>query len=101
MSLLSWDIYEIRCPSAALHGIKLRGRIRKFAIENGVSCLVENASDEENTVRFALLAGTDAGSFQIFLKGLVPEALISDSLRSVPNPILSKLKVNDLSRYDI
>jgi hypothetical protein len=57
--VLSWDFYEIRSSGALLHGVKLRGRIRKFTIENDISCLMENAVDEENVVRFALLTNSD------------------------------------------
>lgn len=101
MSILTWDIYEIRCDCAALHGVKLRGRIRKFAIENHLSCLVENASDEENVVRFALLTGVNSEPVSNFVKTLVPEATIVESLKEMPNPVLSKIKVNDPSRYEI
>lgn len=101
MPILTWDIYEIRCDCATLHGVKLRGRIRKFAIENDLSCLVENASDEENVVRFALLTDTDSMPISDFVKTLVPEAAISESLKAVPNPVLSKIKVNDPTRYEI
>lgn len=99
MSLL-WDLYEIR-SGATLHGIKLRGRIRKFSIENDLTCLMENASDEDNVVRFALLAGTEPNIVVDFVKTLLPEAGISVVLTNIPNPVLSKLKVNDPSRYEI
>lgn len=99
--ILSWDIYEIKCDCAELHGVKLRGRIRKFTIEQGISCLVENASDQENTVRFALRAGSGAQTVENFIKTLVPEAQINEALKAIPNPVLSKLKVNDPSRYEV
>jgi len=83
----------------ALNGIKLRGRIRKFTIENNIACLVENASDEENVVRFALLADSDPEQIVDFVKNLVPQVEIVESLKKIPNPVLSKLKVNDLTRY--
>lgn len=98
MNLL-WDIYEIESGADALHGVMLRGRIRKFSIENDIVCLVENASDKENVVRFALLAQTDPVSVMAFVQGMVPGAQISKVLESVQNPVLSKLKVNDISRY--
>ncbi len=101
MPILTWDIYEIRCDCAALHGVKLRGRIRKFTIENQLTCFVENASDEENLIRFALLANTNSAPISEFVKTLVPEAIVSESLKSMPNPVLSKMKVNDPSRYEI
>lgn len=98
---LTWDIYEIRCDCAELHGVKLRGRIRKFALEQGITCLMENAADEENVVRFALLADTNPEPVSTFVTTLVREATVKEVLKAVPNPVLSKLKVNDLSRYEI
>ena len=62
---------------------------------------MENASDEENVVRFALLANSDPKQIVDFVKSLIPEAVITESLKNIPNPVLSKLKVNDHSRYDI
>lgn len=95
-----WDIYEIRSSNNTLHNVKLRGRIRKFTIESDIVCLVENAQDEENVVRFGLIAGSDIALLSEFIKSILAEAEISLSLKNVPNPVLSKLKVNDLSRYD-
>jgi len=101
--ILSWDICEIRSETKALHGVKLRGTIRKFTIEHGITCLVENTTDEENLVRFALIAESDPAGVIDFVKDVVPEAIITESLRSVHNPVLSnlsKLKVNDICRYE-
>ena len=97
--ILTWDIFEIRCDCEVLHGVKLRGRIRKFTLEHSTSCLVENASDEGNVVRFALLADSSAEAVSKFVKSILPEATITDSMKSVPNPVLSKLKVTDSTRY--
>jgi hypothetical protein len=98
--LLSWDIYEIRSDTQ-LHGIKLRGKIRKFTTEEEIPCLTENASDEENVVRFALLTNTDPKHVSEFIKNLLPGAVIAESLKNIPNPVLSKLKVNNSTRYEI
>ena len=99
--LHTWDIYQITADSDSLHGVKLRGRIRKFVTEKEITCIVENASDEENTVRFALLAGTDSTEVSTFIKNLLPKASVVSVLKDIPNPVLSKLKVNDSSRYEI
>lgn len=99
--VLLWDIYEIRCGQETLHGVKLRGRIRKFTIENEITCLVENAHDEQNVVRFGVLAGSDSRLISKFVTDLLPKVIVTDSLKNVPNPVLSKLKVNDLARYEI
>lgn len=99
--ILLWDIYEIRCDEETLHGIKLRGRIRKFSIENDVTCLAENASDAENIVRFALIEKTDPQLIVNFIKKLLPQVEVVESLKAVSNPVLSKLKVNDSKRYEI
>jgi hypothetical protein len=62
---------------------------------------MENASDEENVVRFALLSESNPRPVSDFIKSLVPDAVITESLRNIPNPVLSKLGINDLSRYEI
>ncbi len=98
---LLWDIYEIQSDADKLHGVMLRGRIRKFTIENDIVCLAENASDKENAVRFALLANTDPAKVAGIIQQLIPGSSVSKVLESVKNPVLSKLKVNDLSRYPL
>lgn len=99
--ILSWDFYEIRSAGAALHGVKLRGRIRKFTIEKKITCLMENASDEENVVRFALIATANPEMILEFITSIVPDAVITESLKDVQNPVLSKLKINDSTLYSI
>lgn len=99
--ILQWDFYEIRSSNTPLHGIKLRGRIRKFTIEKEITCLMENASDEENVVRFALVSNVNPKPIIEFVKSLLPEAEITESLKNILNPVLSKLNVNDPSRYEI
>ncbi len=54
----SWDICEVNTDETPIKGVMLRGRIRKFAIKNNLDLLTENASDTENTVRFAVHHGT-------------------------------------------
>jgi hypothetical protein len=96
---LIWDIYEIQSSADALHGVMLRGRIRKFTIENNIICLTENALDKENSVRFALLAGSEPTKVSEFIQKIIPGVAIAKVLESIKNPVLSKLKVNDVSRY--
>lgn len=98
--MIFWDLYEIRCDNETLHNVKLRGRIRKFAIEHNITCIVENAQDKENMVRFGLVTGSDTTLLSEFIKSILADAEIVSCLINVPNPVLSKLKVNDLSRYD-
>jgi hypothetical protein len=96
---LKWDIYEIESEADKLHGVMLRGRIRKFTIENQIACLTENAEDKKNVVRFAILNNTEPANIIEFIKTLLPIAVVSKVLESIENPVLSKLKVNDISRY--
>lgn len=97
--MIFFDLYEILSKAGMIHGVKLRGRIRKFTIESGIVCLVENAQDEEGVVRFGLLAGEDVKPILKFIKDIIPDVVVVDSLKNIPNPVLSKLKVNELSRY--
>ncbi len=96
---LTWNIYEIQSKEGSLHGIMLRGRIRKFTIEKGITCLAENASDKENTVRLALLEGQSPEEVVSFVENLSRGVFVEKVLSSIENPVLSKLKVNDSSRY--
>ena len=96
-----WDIYSITTKETPVHGIKLRGRIRKFAIAQGIELLTENATDAENTVRFAMEAGSDNSDISSFVVGLIPDASVSLAREGVVNPILSKLKINIADRYEI
>lgn len=101
--MLYWDIYQVNSGSQNLIGVKFRGTVRKFAIENNFVLLAENAQDEENTVRFSLIENTYEPELlqQItdFIRSIIPDAEIKQVLDKVPNPILSKLKNNDISRY--
>lgn len=42
----------------------LRGRIRKFGIENNIVVLAENTEDKENSVRIALLSDSVSTTLQ-------------------------------------
>ncbi len=82
----------------------LRGRIRKFGIKNNIVILAENTEDIENGVRIALLsnkAENQIGQISTFLKSIISDIEIVNELNFIQNPILSKLKCNDESRYEI
>jgi hypothetical protein len=97
MNLLYWDIYEIRSISS-LHGIMLRGRLRKFANQNDQNLLVEN-EETGDAVRFALLSGSDSTWISEFARSVVSDADIKRVRDNIPNPVLSKLQVNLDERY--
>jgi hypothetical protein len=99
--MIFWNIFEISSKQDVLHGVSLRGRIRKFSIENNIICLVENASDKENLVRFAVPDDLDPIKIFEFVKNILPDSDIIEVQKSIQNPVLSKLKINDLSRYTI
>lgn len=101
MPLLNFNIYQIN-STESLVGIKLRGRIRKFALENNFNLLTDNAQDEENTVRFALLL-EDNDKLEIiseYIKSITQNCEIKLVMQNVRNPILSKLKTNLENRYN-
>lgn len=98
-NLMKWDIYEISAKSSKLEGVMLRGRIRKFSIQKEINLLVENASDEENKVRFALFEKENATEIISKIKEMVPDAEVKKIKESMINPVLSKLKVNQEERY--
>lgn len=99
--LLLWDIYEITTEKSAITGKMVRGRLRKFSIQEGINLLTENAEKEANTVRFALLQNEDPSKVIEFLTWMISDSKVEKVESSIPNPVLSKLKVNILDRYTI
>ena len=99
--VLKWDIWEVSSSEESIHGVMFRGRIRKFTLQENITCLVENATDKENIVRFALLKGEKSDIVINFIKKLLQNVEVRGVAVSVANPVLSKLKVNTEDRYTI
>lgn len=99
--MIHWDIYEISSRKHSLNGVMLRGRIRKFGLQNEVDILVENTADRDNGVRFGLLTGTSVDDVQNYIQSIVSDAHVNLVLESIKNPVLSKLKVNEEERYTL
>jgi acylphosphatase len=100
-AMIKWNVYEITSQSTSIHGVKFRGRIRKYAISQDIDVLVENSSDKENCVRFAVTKTSDADKVVAFINSIVSDAIVDNVLTDVVNPVLSKLNVNQSDRYEI
>lgn len=98
--IIKWDIYEIQ-TNHQITGVMFRGRIRKLCLENNRNVLVENNQEKENSVRFAIPTGEDPTLINEYLKKIIPEVSIQLVAPSIPNPVLSKLKVNNEERYTL
>lgn len=99
--LIHWDIYEITTEKSSITGMMVRGRIRKYAIQEGINLLTENAQKEENTVRFALLKEEDPSKIIEFIRWMIHDSKVEKVESNIPNPVLSKLNVNIIDRYTI
>lgn len=99
--MLQWNVYEISSQTHKLHGVKCRGRIRKFANQSQINLLTENASDIENVVRFALLVDQDSTQIIDFIRSLFNDVKVTKVETNILNPVLSKLKINIDDRYEI
>jgi hypothetical protein len=99
--MYKWDIYEITSEKTQLHGVKLRGCIRKYSLINKINLLIENASDKENAVRFAVENNINTNDIISFIKTLSPDLEINLIQEDLINPVLSKMKVNIEDRYEI
>lgn len=99
--MINWNIYEISSPTQTLHGVKFRGRIRKFAISQNINVITENASDKNNVVRFAIEESQTAAPFIEFINTIIPDCQVALIASQVNNPVLSKLKINIADRYEI
>jgi len=97
----SWNLYEVTTSETPIHGVMLRGRIRKLGLEKDFSVLTENASDKENCVRFAVLNDEDANAVSAYLHGIIVDVQVEQVAIDVKNPVLSKRKVNDETLYTL
>jgi len=100
-NVLYWDVYNITTQNSPVHNVMLRGKIRKFSLQEKINLLTENASDTENTVRFALLHKEDPRSIKDFITSIVADVTIVRIAEKIQNPVLSKMKVNNENRYKI
>jgi hypothetical protein len=101
LPIIKWDIYEISSKLTPITGVMLRGRIRKLCIENRRNVLVENTEDIEKRVRFAVPSGENISIISEYLIKIIPDIKIEQVGRDIPNPVLSKLKLNIEKRYDL
>ncbi len=92
--LLMWDVYELSSSQHPLTGVSMRRRIRNFSIAKSFTLITDNTEDKIGHVRFAVLAGSDITLLQSFLELEVPDIEIKLVLKGIPNPVLSKVKVN-------
>lgn len=99
--LLKWQVYELSSAESSLNGVKLRGRIRKFGLENGINVLVENTEDTKNGVRFATLTQEDGEHISGYIRSIIADVAISLVREDLSNPVLSKLKVNEVECYTL
>lgn len=99
--LLGWNVYEISARESSLNGVMLRGRIRKYGLENSINVLTENTEDMENGVRYATLTHEEGEQISVYVRSVVTDAAIRLVGSGVVNPVLSKLKVNLEERYTL
>lgn len=97
--MLAWKVFEITTKGTVIHGIMLRGRLRRLALEKEGDLLIENASDKENCVRFAVVDLDMVDEIEQYLGKIVPDFRLEKIMDEVSNPVLSKLKVNIEDRY--
>ena len=92
--LLFFDIYELHSETTKLHGVCCRRKIRKFAEENNITVIPENAIDKENVVRLAVLHKQEIFQLVNFIKEEFPKSNLTLVVKNIPNPVLSKITVN-------
>ncbi len=99
--LIKWDIYEVTTEKTPINRVMLRGRIRKLCLKSNKNVLVENTQDIEKSVRFAIPSGEDVYIIKDYLNKIIPDVSIELVKTNIPNPVLSKLKVNIEDRYTL
>ena len=99
--LLIWNIYQVSSRGSFLNGVSLRGRLRKLGIEKNINVLTDNAEDGTNIIRFATLSSNDAEIVSVYLKKTISDVDIELKIEAIPNPVLSKLSVNETTKYKL
>lgn len=99
--LLLRNVYNVKSTQEPITWVKFRWRVRKYWILVEQNVLVENSENGEEEVRFAIQSGEDPQKIVDFIRSMIPNVEIELVLENIPNPVLSKFKVNDESRYDI
>lgn len=99
--MYKWDVYEITTVGTQIKNVMFRGRIRKYAIQQNINLLTENASDKENVVRFAIEGSQKPDDIITFLKSIASDTEVTLIQKDLVNPVLSKMKVNIEDRYSI
>jgi len=79
---------------AKFRGVDFCGRLREFSINQSLNLLVDNATDKENIVRFAVVIGQKIDVLLDFINGIVQDAEVKLSYPSIKNPALSNMWVN-------
>lgn len=101
-NLIEWRIFSITSENE-IQGVKFRGRLRKYAIEQELNLLTENDDTNQKIVRFAIpedeLNEAISARLWSFVKEVDSTSKITTEMVDVVNPVLSKLKCNDESRY--
>ena len=83
MELLEWDVYELSSAKEPLIGVSCRRKIREFSIKENINLLVDNATDVEGRVRFAVLSGSSIKKIEAFLKTVFPDIKVKKKLEKV------------------
>lgn len=100
------NIYEVSTKHTSIEWVKFRWTIRKLCIENLINVLLENASDKENIVRFALISTSetlveDFAIIESYIISKIWDSQVIQVWEEIVNPVLSKLKVNKQERYTL
>lgn len=99
--LLLWNVYNVKSTQEPITWVMFRWRVRKYCIWIEQNILVENSESWEEEVRFAIPSSDDSKSVISYIQSIIPSAEIELILENIPNPVLSKFKVNDETRYSL
>ena len=101
MKMIKRNIYELSSDSNAITWAKIRWRVRKFCLLKEINIILDNTVDVEWKVRFWIIAWESIDEIEWYLKSIINDIWVTLVLENVINPVLSKLNVNDETRYNI
>ncbi len=99
--LIFRDVYSVKSWTQSITWVMFRWRVRKYCLWIDQNIILDNSESWEEEVHFAIPTWESPEKIIEYINTIVPETTISLELTNIANPVVSKFKVNDESRYTL
>ena len=99
--LIQRDLYSVKSWTHPITWVMFRGRVRKYCLWIEQNIVLDNSESWEEEVHFGIPTWENPEKIIKYINSIVPETIISLEMTNIANPVVSKFKVNDESRYTL